>query len=361
MTTAARLFRKVDGEHSFAQAVVETVREPLLVLDGDLNILHASGSFHRAFQIGPDKATGRKIFALDGDAWDFPGLRALLGPALSRHDAVTGFKVTHRFPWIGERTLLLHAHKTPSEEVGGTIILLAFEDVTEQRATERERERLQRQTEELVLQKEMLLREMQHRVLNSLQIIASILMLKARAVSSEEARQHLLDAHQRVMAVAAVQQHLHSYGPDDPIAIGSYLQNLCTSLAGSMIGDECFARIQVLTDESKVRSGDAVNLGLIVTELVINALKYAFPDPGKSAVVTVRYEIGDPGWRLSVCDNGTGRNMDSRPAGKGGLGTALVRALARQMGARVEADSSSEGFHVFIIHASFVAGAASTK
>jgi chemotaxis protein methyltransferase CheR len=225
------------------------------VLDGELKILLASGSFHRAFRIDPAKSEGRQLFALDGGAWDFLALRALLGPALSRHDVITGFKVTHRFPWIGERTLLLHARKMPVEHARDTIILLGFEDITERREIEQEKERLQRQTDDLVLQKEMLLREMQHRVLNSLQIIASILMLKARAVASDETCQHLQDAHQRILSVAAVQQHLHNYGPHDPIAIGTYLRELCASLANSMISESRPVLLQVTADEGGDRSG----------------------------------------------------------------------------------------------------------
>ena len=83
----------------------------------------------------------------------------------------------------------------------------------------------------------MLLQELQHRVANSLQIIASILLLKARTVQSAEIRLHLEDAHQRVMSVATVQQHLQASGLNERIEIGPYLSKLCDSLAKSMIGD----------------------------------------------------------------------------------------------------------------------------
>ena len=125
----------------------------------------------------------------------------------------------------------------------------------------------------------MLLREMQHRIVNSLQIIASILMLKARAVTSEETRQHLQDAHRRVMSVAAVQQHLHASGRTDMVEIAPYLRE-AVRLAGAIHDRRKQPRHhRVVAESGTVVSADAVSLGLIVTELVINALKYAFPDP----------------------------------------------------------------------------------
>ena len=197
----------------------------------------------------------------------------------------------------------------------------------------------------------MLLEEMQHRIVNSLQIIASILMLKARAVNSEETRQHLQDAHRRVISVAAVQRHLHSSGRADLIDIEPYLTKLCASLAESMIGDDHAATLKVSSDPCQLISGDAVSLGLIVTELVINALKYAFPGQPAGATVTVRLEANAADWRLTVSDNGVGRSKDM-PA-KGGLGTSLVSALAHQLNAKVETTSTPDGLTVAVTHATF--------
>ena len=120
----------------------------------------------------------------------------------------------------------------------GSALLLAIEDVTHRRDTEREKD-------ELLRQKEVLLQEMQHRVANSLQIIASILLLKARTVQSEETRLHLQDAHQRVMSVATVQQQLHASGLNERIEIGPYLTKLCESLAKSMVGERWPLSIKV--------------------------------------------------------------------------------------------------------------------
>jgi two-component sensor histidine kinase len=99
---------------------------------------------------------------------------------------------------------------------------------------------MEHESKELLQHKEALLQEMQHRVANSLQIIASILLIKARTVRSKETRLHLQDAHQRVRSVAAVQQQLQTSEPGATIELRPYLSRLCETVAASMIGGPIF-------------------------------------------------------------------------------------------------------------------------
>ena len=349
------LFDRTEDAGSLAQVIVDTIREPILILDGDQNVLFANSSFHRSFQIASKDMQDLKLFGIDSGVWDTTALRTFL--TLPEPRAADVLEMTQDFPRIGERNLLLRAHKVSYRDDAHPVVLLGFEDVTERRAIELEKEYLKKQTDDLLRQKEMLLEEMQHRIVNSLQIIASILMLKARAVTSEETRQHLQDAHRRVMSVAAVQRHLHSSGRDDVIEVRSYLSKLCGSLAESMIGESRPAALQVIADDGTMLSSDAVSVGLIVTELVINALKYAFPDQKKAAEVLVRYEVSGTDWKLSVSDNGVGRGDSEGKNTKGGLGTSLVQALAHQLDAKVGIVSGPEGMMVSITHATFTSRA----
>jgi chemotaxis protein methyltransferase CheR len=343
-----KLFDKIEDARSLAQMIVDTVREPLLALDADLKVLFASSSFYRAFDIDAERAQDQPLFTLDNGAWDIPALHTLLEKELPEHTVLEGYEVIHDFPRIGRRILRLHARRMVNEGNTATI-LLSFEDVTHRHAIELEKASLQIQTGELLKQKETLLAEMQHRIVNSLQIIASILMMKARAVSSDETREHLQDAHRRVMSVAAVQQHLQFSSLGDLIEITPYLTKLCESLSGSMIGESRPATLIVTGDPGARVSADVVSLGLIVTELVINALKYAFPDAGKEATVTVRYEQHGTDWKLSVTDNGIGKVVKDKPL-KGGLGTSLVNALANQLDAKVVITTSSHGMSIVVAH-----------
>ena len=346
---------KVGDARSLAQVIVEAGREPLLVLDDDFRILAASDSFHKSFQLTASQTFHRPFFTMGDGAWDIPALRQMLGRAVSESEPIEGFEFTHEFPRIGQRTFLLHVRRVKYDERNRTVALMGFEDITDRRAIEAEKDRLQIQTHHLLEKEHMLLEEMQHRIVNSLQIIASILMLKARNVASEETRGHLQDAHRRVMSVAEVQRYLHSAIGQDKVEIGPYLTKLCASLASSMIGESSHTKLQVECADGTIISTDAVSIGLIVTELVINALKYAFPDKKANAVVTVRYEENGEDWKLSVEDNGAGKAVDSAPQPKTGLGTSLVAALAHQLGAQIEMESSTEGMCVSITHAVFAA------
>ena len=152
------LLDQIGDARSLAQNIVDTVREPLLVLNGELEILFASTSFHRAFQIGAENTQNRLMFALDNGAWDIPALRLLLEQAIFEQAVLEGFEVAHEFPRIGRRILLLHARRALYKENASAIILLAFEDVTERRLIEQERASLQKQTDDLLRQKEVLLK-----------------------------------------------------------------------------------------------------------------------------------------------------------------------------------------------------------
>jgi chemotaxis protein methyltransferase CheR len=251
--------------------------------------------------------------------------------------------------------MLLNARKVVYDKSDTHTILLAFLDVTDRRIIENDKADLLAQTEDLLRQKQVLLQEMQHRVANSLQIIASILLLKARAVTSEETRGHLQDAHRRVMSVAAVQEHLHAAEGIDQIEVSNYLTTLCSSLATSMVGEAHPIAIDVAADRSMIDSARAVSIGLIVTELLINAIKYAFPALRSDALIRVTYEVSGLDWKLTVADNGIGRSAsDPVNSASGGLGTAIVAALVRQLEAQMQTTTSPEtGMSVSIARATF--------
>ncbi|MGQ0483822.1 MAG: sensor histidine kinase [Hyphomicrobiales bacterium] len=336
----------IDDGHGLAQAIVDTIREPLLVLDMELRVVTANRAFYQTFGMNRQDVQGRPVYALGDGQWNIPELRQLLESIAPQHTVMEAYEVEQEFSGIGRRTMLLNARKVFYEDSVHTTILLAIEDITERRATERG-------LDELLQQKEVFLQEMEHRVANSLQIIASILLIKVRTVRSEETRLHLQDAHRRVMSVAAMQQQLKALDPDATIELAPYLSQLCETLGASMIGDGRPIRLEVHAEGGTATRSQSVSIGLIVTELVINALKHAFSDNRSDATVIVTYDLAEPNWRLTVSDNGIGRPAGQPDKAIPGLGTAIIEALAKQLDARVEVLMDPHGTTVTITHTAF--------
>ena len=120
----------------YAESIVETVREPLLVLNGELKIMSANPSFYRTFKVNPDETIGSFIYDLGNKQWDIPKLRELLEEVLPKQEAFDDFEVAHNFQDIGHKTMLLNARRIYRKYMGAEMILLAIEDITERRGLE---------------------------------------------------------------------------------------------------------------------------------------------------------------------------------------------------------------------------------
>jgi len=314
-------------------AVVAASNEPLLFLTADLKVIAASLSFCRAFQIDPATVAGKPLSDLGSGEWASPRLGSLLKATASGSAQIEAYEIDLDRKGRAPLILSLNASKLDDGESGRLRLLLAITDITHARAEARK-------MDALVREKDVLLQEVQHRVANSLQIIASVLMQSARRVQSEEARGHLQDAHLRVLSIAAVQRQL-AQSSSGQVALRPYLTQLCESLGASMIRDPERLSIVVNVDDSAVSPNASVSLGLIVTELVINALKHAFPEQ-RRGVITIDYHSQARTWKLSVTDDGVGMPVGEKKA-KPGLGTGIVDALARQLKGRISLLDASPG------------------
>ncbi len=320
-------------------AIVAASAAPLLLLDGELNVLGASDTCRKAFDFAPAPAPLGSIFALGNGEWQLPRLRSLLQATLAGASTIDAYELDLEQPRHGKRRLVLHARRLRYEGDGGAaLLLLSITDVTASRLADEAHAALLRE-------KVLLLQEIQHRIANSLQIVASVLMQGARRVSSEESRGHLKDAHSRVMAIAQLQHHL-SNAENGDVDLGDYLGRLCDSLGASMIEDHDRLKLTTECDKALVSSDTSVSLGLVVTELVINSLKHAF-GPDQPGTITVTYRCTAHDWRLAVRDNGKGMAVVA-PAP--GLGTSIVTALARHLQAEVTIEDGNPGTLVTLHH-----------
>jgi two-component sensor histidine kinase len=320
--------------------MVASSEAPLLLLDGDLTVVAASASFCRAYQIDPSNVTDRPIFELGAGEWDGRRLRSLLTATGSGQADIQAYEMDLNRASKEPRRLVVNAHRLEFGDADNVRLLVTISDVTDARIAEKLKD-------DLLREKAILVQEVQHRVANSLQIIASVLLQSARKVTSSETRTHLNDASNRVMSIATVQKQLAS-SRLGAVELGPYFSQLCESLGASMIRDHDQLSIEVSTDKSEVHGDVSVSLGLIVTELVINALKHAFPASRQGKII-VDYQSHGPNWTLSVRDNGVGMPKDAILATPG-LGTSIVEALAKQLKARVHVANATPGTEISIIH-----------
>jgi two-component sensor histidine kinase len=149
------------------------------------------------------------------------------------------------------------------------------------------------------------------------------------------------------MSIATMQRQLAASSLGE-VELRIYFRDLCRSIDASMIGDHGRLSLTSTTDETMVPAEVSISLGLIVTELVINALKHAFPGHDPSGRIEVVYAARGTGWTLSVGDDGIGMPTGDN-AGKPGLGTGIVEALSKQLGATVSIAAAEPGTTVSIV------------
>jgi len=326
---------------SLATALVTSSKAPLLLLDDDVVIIGASNSFCNTFNLDPRTIANRRLAELGAGEWDVPQLNSLLRATIAGAAEIDAYEMDLVREGKATCRLILSAHKLDYFDTEKVRVVLAATDVTPARLAEK-------QKDDLVREKQVLLQELQHRVANSLQIIASVLMQSARRVQSEETRVHLHDAHSRVMSIATLQKQL-AVTQLKSVELRAYFTDLCRSITASMIDDPKRLTIAVSVDDTATNSDVSVSMGLIVTELVINAIKHAFRQQTKGGQITVSFASTEGSWLLAVSDNGVGMPVGKNRV-KPGLGTGIVEALSKQLEASVALLDAKPGTRVEVRH-----------
>ena len=190
----------------------------------------------------------------------------------------------------------------------------------------------------------MLLREVNHRVGNSLQIIASLLHLQASSSTQEDVKAALTNAMGRVAAVAQVHRRLYTSHDLNSVLLNQYLDALLDDLRRSAEGNR-MSRLTLKAVQVEIDPDRAVAIGIIVNELVMNAVKYAYPDQAGP----IHVEVGADGddLVLSIADNGVGLGAKSDPRSTG-MGQRIVTAIAAKLEASVERDPNHDGTKIVL-------------
>lgn len=332
----------------------------------------------RLLYIDDDPAFGRLIermlgrkgmsvtFALGGDA----GVAAL---ALGRYDVVAldhfmpgkeGLEVLHEIRALPDPPPVLYVTGADEgriavaalkagaadyivKDVGGAFFELlgaAIEQALQQESVRRAKEAAEREVREQRDRAEMLLREVNHRVANSLQLVSSLVSMQKSLMTDSAARAALVETQARITAIAQVHRRLYTSPDVREVSMDTNLRGLLEELAAALRARGETHDLTITADPVPMPTDKAVSLGVIVAELVTNAVKYAYPE-GEGGQVRVRFTQEGPHVRLVVEDDGAGWRGDT-PAIGSGLGSRIIETMAAALHSRLEFDPSHRGTRV---------------
>ena len=235
------------------------------------------------------------------------------------------------------------------KDVGGVFIELlqnAIHGAVAQDRLRRQKVEADREVREARDRAEALLREVNHRVANSLALVGSFVFLQQKTLGADqaEARAALADVQVRISAIAQIHRRLYTSDDISMIDMDAYLQGLIEELATAMSAQGAQHAIKLEADPVQMATDRAVSLGVIVTELVTNACKYAYPE-GEPGEIRVALRRESESLSLVVEDDGVGISTDQSPKGTG-LGTRIVRTMAASLKASHHDDPRHRGTRV---------------
>jgi two-component system CheB/CheR fusion protein len=323
--------------HLYAESIVETLRQPLIVLDGNLRVVTTNASFYETFKVSREKTDGRFIYSLGDGEWNIPALRELLERILPAQTTFEGFEVKHNFPGIGERTMLLNGRQIRTRKGGAPLILLAIEEITERKKAE---EALRALPAQLVASQEeerrRIARELHDstgQTMAALALNLSVLDGKADCLD-DQGRAALNDSLDLASQVSEelrnISYVLHPPSLDEMGLDGAlrwYVDNFVkrTGLEVELVLPR---RLPLLPEPAR----------LTAFRLVQEALTNAHRHSGTKTVKVVVAQ-GDSALTLEVTDEGSGIPPDHVK----GLGLLSMRERVAQLGGRLEINSGNGG------------------
>jgi PAS domain S-box-containing protein len=307
------------------QSIVDTIRDPLVVLESDMTIVMASKAFLTMFGIEEAEARGRHIFDVGQRQWDVPDLRHLMEKVLPENKPIEGFEIEDEFPGLGRRVFNLNARKISQPGNHSHRMLLVFEDITDRK--QRERDALS------------LTNEISHRIKNNLQIVVGLITCEAHLAAAPCVEgYHTMQA--RITAIAQLYDLISQSSRGRTVAVDAYLRELAKAMSASLIGNKSGIEIEVKAEPLEIDPDRAVPFGLLVNELATNAIKHAFPHGTGHVVLSVE-KVGDQ-IELIVADDGVGMSDKLPATAPGKRGTNYVAIFVRQLGGAIT-PSESQG------------------
>ncbi len=302
------------------QSIVDTIRDPLVVLENDMTVVTASKAFLTIFGITQAQTKGRRISELLQHQWDVPALRHLMEKVLPENRPIESFEIEDIFPGLGRRVFNLNARKISQPGNHAHRMLLVFEDITDRK--QRERDAIT------------LTNEISHRIKNNLQIIVGLIAYESRWTAAP-CVQGYQAMQARIGAIAQLYDLISQSSRGRTVAVDAYLREIAKTMSASLLGNASGIDIEVKAEPLEIDPERAVPFGLLVNELATNAIKHAFP--GGAGTVVLSVEKADDEIELCVSDDGVGiqeKDPDSQKAPQK-RGSDYVAIFVRQLGGTI--------------------------
>lgn len=321
------LYRLLRNAHLQAQGVMDTVREPLVVLDSSLCVVNASKSFYETFEVGRDATIGKPFYELGNGQWDIAELRALLETIVPKSASVIDYEVQADFPEIGRRTMLVSASRLIHPDTNSRVILLSIVDATERQRKDQE--------------KDVVIGELRHRIKNILAVVDSLArQTQAEGRSGEAYRDAFLGR-----LATLVRANGFALDSEGAVQLSHLVRATLEPYATSP------DRVKLIpSPEVSLPQDQVVPVSLIVHELATNALKYgALSAPtGRLRVAWTLEDLNGTSHLLNFAWRETGGPAVDTPETRG-FGTRLIDfATVRDLGGSVERTHKPEGLIVEI-------------
>ena len=306
------------------QSIVDTIRDPLVVLETDMTVVTASKAFLTMFGITQAEARGRRVSELGQHQWDVPALRHLMDKVLPENKPFENFEIEDVFPGLGRRVFNLNARKISQPGNHAHRMLLVFEDISDRK--QRERDALS------------LTNEISHRIKNNLQIIVGLISFEVRS-TSKPCVQGYRSMQLRIGAIAQLYDLISHSSHSGAVSLDGYLREIATSVSASLLGMASQIGIHVEAEPLEIDPERAVPFGLLVNELATNAIKHAFPQGAGRVVLSAKQVGGDV--ELVVADDGIGMQETSAAKAPEKRGADYVAIFVRQLGGSIMAPDTT--------------------
>jgi PAS domain S-box-containing protein len=363
MSERQRAERAVQEARVYAESIVETIREPLVVLDTNLRVISVNHSFCQTFKVTPEDAGGKLIYDLGNRQWNIPKLKVLLEEVIPRNNQFQNFEVDHEFPAIGRRTMLLNARQIYSKGIGAQMILLAIEDITERKKAEDEIKRLNEDLKHRALELEAAYKELEtfsysisHDLRNPLLVIGGFSRVLLERYSNHldaKGQQFLSMIHSNTQKMLQLIDDLLTFSRSE------HQQMKPSDIDMGELAKAVFAELKSIIPEQTLlldikalppACGDQSMIRQVFTNLLSNAIK--FTGPKGAGVIEIGCMVKENQDIYYVKDNGVG--FDMQYAGKlfgvfqrhhtvdefegTGVGLAIVQRIIERHGGQVWAE-----------------------